>query len=144
MKNLKWLFLLIHLGCGAYPADQFVTNPQIRSERVGSTVAVGFRISNDYAESLFTLSVTTNDNPTPTLIFNKTRIEAFDSMASGGRLEAQVGGEIGLTFTAMSLGENNYFGTIYAIVPAITDPVYSFRYDFDLATAEFIVRHGWR
>ena len=108
-------------------------------------VAVTATVTNEYAESLFSLDATvegTNGEPAHLLIDKD--IAAYRS-ATSGPVNIPAGGRVRWSLSSMSLGERYTFPDVTETVPANrVSAVYVFTYDYNLATANFRISHGWK
>lgn len=98
-------------------------------------------IRNEYAVSLFSLVVTV-DKGTPVKVFDRERIEMFDTATSTIRVPASDGQKVRFELSAVSVGDTQGFGPIEVVKGSHDE--YHFEYDYDLATAKFTIHHGWQ
>ncbi|MBL8924100.1 MAG: hypothetical protein JNJ54_34915 [Myxococcaceae bacterium] len=128
---MRYLAVMLLVGCGG------LSNINPPPEPPKTAV----RVENDYAESLFTVGVQVNDGGVVELMKDK-RIGANQSASAP--FVSNVGDVVTLHFSAMSLGQRQNFTPIVEKDPVTREkPTLLITYDFDLATANFTIRHYW-
>lgn len=99
-------------------------------------------IHNDYAASLFTLTIVEAgaDGGTlePVVVFNNERIEGYRSAEETFKLR---GSEFTWTLSVVSLGERQNFSPK---LDRAGGSIMRIEYDFDMATARFAMNREWR
>lgn len=129
--------LCAFVACG--PGQAFDPAANQPAERVK------FRVDNNYAESLFTISYAGLDRDGGTLAgsaFTDKRI-AGNGSATSEEVGFMSGSAVTVTFSAMSLGEVQHFDPLPVDLSQNSGSTLAFTYDYDLATAKFRVAHRW-
>lgn len=121
--------LSVFAACG--PREPYVPQPREMTAR----------IENDYAESLFSLTVRVGGDDAGVVLFTDERIAANRSATA--TFQATTGDEVTFDFSAVSLGRVQRFPNITMTpVPERQDTM-EITYDFDLATADFVIYRKW-
>lgn len=124
MKTLLTVAVLMLTGCGGSSGSY--------------SGAADVRVVNDYAESLFTVRVEGADGG-QTSVCEGARIstkQTFKDALHGAHAEP-----IKLQVSVMSLGEVQSFPDV--VETFSPGDVLELTYDYDLATAKFMLKHGW-
>lgn len=98
------------------------------------SVSVRFSITNEYADSIFSLDV---DNKT---LFTEKRLRILETAVSD-KIESTRDSQLTFKIKAMSLGAWNEFEPITISAKYGT---YDIAYEYDLARAKFSIAHGWK
>lgn len=138
MRVALALFLV---ACGPVQvSDPFATPAPVRPLQMTA------RVKNEYAESLFTMSVIVtgaDGGVSTTPIFSDRRVPGFSS--AEGPFEAFPGDQVQFDFSALSLGQRqNFSRTTLKTGADASKKTLEVLYDFDLATADFTIRYSWR
>lgn len=102
------------------------------------------KITNEYAESLFTLTVhvkSAGGKVVSPQLFTETRIEGYKTATAD--FSAELGDRISFDLVTTSLGEKHSFMADVATPVSTSNSTLSISYDYDLARAEFRARYRW-
>jgi len=152
-SSLLPLALLVVAGCGTAPTLEpqpgvgFVADsgaPAIVDAGPKSLVReVRLEMTNEYAESL--LSATGSlDGGTAIVFFSDSRFASGQVRSSAATMTTEVGQAITWSIASMSLGRRYTWAPFSAEVPDQLAPVYRIAYDYDLATANFVIHRSWK
>jgi len=117
----------------------------------GPVKPLNVRLSNSYADSIFTLDVTVLGKPVDggnapmgkkVRVWDRERIAGHDFVRRDALFTVPRAADIKVNLTAMSLGENRYLTTTIKGDP-YSDTL-SIDYTWDVATAAFTISYGWR
>lgn len=103
--------------------------------------ALTFVVQNDYADSLFWLSVSSDGGASWTKVLVNERIGSFDIATREDVVKAVKGDKLLIQMQSMSLGETFNFNIDVDVQE--TDGALRIVYDFDPATAGFRIVYGW-
>lgn len=130
MRNLVLVVAaVVAAACGGAPEEYVPPGPR----------TLKASITNKYAVSLFSLSVSVND--TSKVLFTDERIESYES--ADAEFTATTGDQLAFTLSSVSLGERHDFAPI-TLSKRLADEhgTLSITYDYDLATANFHIAYG--
>lgn len=118
---------------------------------IGPVKPFNVRLSNSYADSIFTLDVTIIGKPIDggtapmgkkVRVWDRERVAGHDFVRRDALFTIPRDSDVKVSLTAMSLGENRYFTPTVKADPH--SDTLSIDYDWDVATAAFTIHFGWR
>lgn len=119
------------VGCGyEAPGDPFP-----------DSAAHDLTLVNEYAESIFTVSVVEHPSGLTRTVFSNKRIAGFDSATVTGAIGSDAT-SITITATATSLGTTRSIGPMELALNSYSNVALT--YDYDLATGGFRMKYGLR
>lgn len=132
---------LVLVGCGYgpeySPADPNSSDPSDSSPN--STSARAIVLTNDYAESLFTVTIVEHPSERARTIFSDKRLGIFEDATAEGAISA-ASTSVTINATTTSLGTVHRFGPMELKLATPGDV--GLIYDYDLATARFQMKYG--